>query len=138
MAQCNFPAGIEGVSGTLSKHRFITPEGAVTKRVVVTCSKRTGKQRIYIREYKPRTTPVSAKEQQNRQRMTEATTLAGNLALWKKNAYARDWKESNGVFNGKKYATIRGYLIARIYAELKESDGVVTRNKSVKSPLKVR
>lgn len=60
MADCLFPAGIANVSGTLSKTTIITSKGVITKRVVAQV--RNGKQRIYIREDKPRTTKISAAE----------------------------------------------------------------------------
>ena len=52
MADCLFPAGIANVSGTLSKTTIITSKGVITKRVVACV--RNGKQKIYIREDKPR------------------------------------------------------------------------------------
>ena len=54
MANCLFPAGIANVSGTLSKTTIITSKGVITKRVVAQV--RNGKQKIYIREDKPRRT----------------------------------------------------------------------------------
>ena len=54
MAECLFPAGIANVSGTLSKTTIITSKGVITKRVVAQV--RNGKQKIYIREDKPRRT----------------------------------------------------------------------------------
>ena len=54
MASCLFPAGIANVSGTLSKTTIHTSRGTITKRVVAQV--RNGKQRIYIREDKPRRT----------------------------------------------------------------------------------
>ena len=64
MAKCNFPAGIEHVSGTLSKKTIRTAEGTITQRVFA-CM-RNGKQRIYFREYGPRTTPLTKQEKQAR------------------------------------------------------------------------
>ena len=52
MADCLFPAGIANVSGTLSKTTIVTSKGVITKRVVAQV--RNGKQKIYIREDKPR------------------------------------------------------------------------------------
>ena len=60
MANCLFPAGIANVSGTLSKRTFVTSKGTVTRRVVACV--RNGKQRIYIREDKPRRTPITEGE----------------------------------------------------------------------------
>ena len=52
MADCLFPAGIANVSGILSKTTIITSKGVITKRVIACV--RNGKQKIYIREDKPR------------------------------------------------------------------------------------
>ena len=60
MANCLFPAGIANVSGTLSKRTIVTARGTVTRRVVACV--RNGKQRIYIREDKPRRTPITEGE----------------------------------------------------------------------------
>lgn len=59
MASCDF-MGVSKVSGTLAKRTIRTKDGVITRRVVA--SVRNGKQRIYIREDKPRTTKISAAE----------------------------------------------------------------------------
>ena len=58
MANVDFPDYMKGVSGTLST---ITLKDGTKRRTIVTCSK-SGKQRLYIRDYKPRTDKVSKKE----------------------------------------------------------------------------
>ena len=37
-------------------------------------------------------------------------------------AYAREWKAAHYKFNGKKYNTLRGYIMARIYDDLKNHE----------------
>lgn len=64
MALCEFPPEFGKVSGTLSKKKIHTPHGSVTRRVFACV--RNGKQRIYIRDYKPRTTKLSDEERQAR------------------------------------------------------------------------
>lgn len=59
MASCDF-MGVSKVSGTLSKRTIRTKDGVITRRVVATV--RNGKQRIYIREDKPRTKKLSTAE----------------------------------------------------------------------------
>ena len=59
MASCDF-MGVSKVSGTLAKRTIRTKDGVITRRVVATV--RNGKQRIYIREDKPRNTKISAAE----------------------------------------------------------------------------
>ena len=58
MANVDFPDYMKGVSGTL---RSITLADGTKRKTIVTCSK-SGKQRIYFRDYKPRTAKVSQKE----------------------------------------------------------------------------
>ena len=60
MADCLFPAGIANVSGTLSKTTIVTSKGVITKRVVAQV--RNGKQKLYIREDKPRRSKPTNKE----------------------------------------------------------------------------
>ena len=60
MASCEFPVGIARVSGTLAKTTIRTSSGTITRRVVA-CM-RNGKQKIYFREDKPRSTQVTQKE----------------------------------------------------------------------------
>ena len=60
MASCQFPAGIAQVSGTLSKSTIVTSKGIITRRVVACI--RNGKQKIYIREDKPRRTKPTKSE----------------------------------------------------------------------------
>ena len=60
MANCLFPAGIEHVTGTLTKTTIVTSKGVITKRVVAQV--RNGKQKLYIREDKPRRSKPTNKE----------------------------------------------------------------------------
>ncbi|MBR2265812.1 MAG: hypothetical protein IJ882_03945 [Paludibacteraceae bacterium] len=60
MANCLFPAGIANVTGTLTKTTIVTSKGVITKRVVAQV--RNGKQKLYIREDKPRRSKPTNKE----------------------------------------------------------------------------
>ena len=60
MASCLFPAGIANVTGTLTKTTIVTSKGVITKRVVAQV--RNGKQKLYIREDKPRRSKPTNKE----------------------------------------------------------------------------
>ena len=111
MAKVEFPDYMKGVSGTLNTITF----GDGTKRkIIATCSK-SGKQRVYIRDYKPRTTKVSEKEKKARSKFAEAAQFYFNLTDEQKEAYRKKWKSSKGRLNFKKYATLRGYIIASFY-----------------------
>ena len=111
MANVEFPDYMKGVSGTLNTITF----GDGTKRkIIATCSK-SGKQRVYIRDYKPRTTKVSEKEKKARSKFAEAAQFYCNLTDEQKEAYCRQWRKNRYKLKGKKYATLRGYIIASFY-----------------------
>lgn len=92
MADCSFPAGIANVSGTLSKTTIITSKGVITKRVVAQV--RNGKQKIYIREDKPRRTKPTPSEIKAR---STFGAVASEVARRMKNGDTRPraevWKE---------------------------------------------
>lgn len=108
MANVDFPDYMKGVSGTL---RSITLADGTKRKVIVTCSK-SGKQRMYLRDYKPRTTKVSESERKNRELFANASWFYRNLTDEQKKAYAKEWKKNKFCLNGKKYATFRGYVVA--------------------------
>ena len=111
MANVEFPDYMKGVSGTLSTITF----GDGTKRkVIATCSK-SGKQRVYIRDYKPRTSKVSEKEKKARSKFAEAAQFYRNLTEEQKEAYHKQWVKNRYKLDGKKYVTFRGYVVALFY-----------------------
>ena len=114
MAHCEFAGGIENVRGTLKKETYFSNGKKVTRSVVA--SVRGGKQRLYLRTYRERSTPISEKEKLIRSRFSAATFYWGSLFPEQKERFADDYKCSKCMFNGKKYKTLRGYVIARFFA----------------------
>ena len=114
MANCEFAGGIKNVRGTLSKKVIFDRGEKITR--IVTASVRGGKQRVYIRDIRQRTTPISEREKCARTQFAAANTYWLSLTDEQKKTYQSEWKRSNYKFNGKKYATLRGYVIARFYA----------------------
>lgn len=108
MANVEFPDCMKGVSGTL---RTIKLADGTKRKTIVTCSK-TGKQRIYFRDYKPRTTKVSEKEKKARGIFAAAASFYRDLSKEQLEFYHKEWKKNKYMFNGKKYATLRGYVVA--------------------------
>lgn len=97
MANCKFPAGIEHVSGTLSKKTIRTADGTITQRVFA-CM-RNGKQRIYFREYGPRTTSLSEKEKQARSSFAHmAREVSRRMAAGDKRPKKVIWAEVKADF----------------------------------------
>ena len=105
--------GIESISGTMNKgHERI---------VFQTRKKRDGSSetRMYFRtaESYQRRTKITDKEIAIRQRFKAACEYVQNLTEEQRQAYADEWKRSKYLFNGKLYGTLRGYIMARMYAE---------------------
>ena len=108
MANVEFPDYMKGVSGTL---RTINLSDGTKRKIIVTCT-RTGKQRMYIRDYQPRSTKVSEKEQKQRDLFANAALFYNNLTEEQLKAYHKEWKKNKYCLNGKKYVTLRGYIVA--------------------------
>lgn len=108
-----FPDYMKGVSGTL---RSITLNDGTKRKVIVTCSK-SGKQRMYLRDYKPRTSKISKNERAARARFATISEQIKNLSPEERLRYQEQWIAGKYMFKGKKYATLRGYVMARLYAE---------------------
>ena len=113
MANVEFPDYMKGVSGTIST---ITLRDGTKRKTIVTCSK-SGKQRLYIRDYKPRTAKVSKNERDARTRFTAISEKIKNLSEEERMDYRKQWVAAKYMYNGKKYVTLRGYIMARMYAE---------------------
>ena len=116
MAQCDFLGGLNGVSGTLCKKVTYEHGKKVVTRVVA--SVRGGKQRIYIREQKERTTKIKPREMEVRNMFSKAQAEITAMAEERKLEYQKQWVENNYTFNGKQYKTLRGYMMARLFAEM--------------------
>ena len=104
---------MKGVSGTL---KTITYNDGTKRKIIVTCSK-SGKQRMYIRDYKPRNAKISKNELAARARFATIAEQIKKLSPEERLRFQEQWAAAKYMFNGKKYATLRGYVMARLYAE---------------------
>lgn len=50
------------------------------------------------------------------------SAAVNSLSEQSRKQFHREWQKAKYKFNGKKYVTLRGYIMARLYAEMK--DGV--------------
>ena len=114
MAKCDFAGGIKNVRGTLSKTIFFDHGKKVTRRVVAKVY--NGKQRVYINQTYERRSAPSANEVAARARFAQVNRQLNALTEEQKKEYAREWKAAGYKFNGKKYNTLRGYIVGRLYA----------------------
>ena len=105
------PRGIASISGTFCQSR----DG---RKLVAKTFRRadgTKETRMYWMDKQQRSTPVTAKESANRQRMAQASQFFLNLSPADKERYAQEMKAHKYRFDGKEYSTLRGYVIARFY-----------------------
>ena len=63
-----------------------------------------------------RKTPITEKEKLIRTQFKAASVYWNSLLDEQKQRFADEYKRSKCMFNGKKYATLRGYVIARFFA----------------------
>ena len=118
--KCTLEAGIESMSGKCGSLVFRTykrPDGKSETRAYALPRKgwnnRTGKPTYgYTRTSKPTEKEVAA-----RARFATFSEIVNNMPHEEKMKYAKEMKAAKFKFNGKEYATLRGYIIARLYAE---------------------
>ena len=87
------------------------PDGKTETRAYLLPQRKNGK---YGYERKA---PVTKGEFAARALFQRITRRASDMTDTEKQEYARLWKKDSYTFNGKKYATLRGYIVARLYAE---------------------
>ena len=113
--KCVLSAGIESISGSMKQKNG-------SRIVFKTFSKPSVNRgskpetRVYLMRRQERSTPLSENEIAARNRFSEAATYYKNLSEEQRMAYYKPWKSANYCYNGKKYNTLRGYVIARFYA----------------------
>jgi hypothetical protein len=114
--KCTLSPGIESISGSvkgLNGSRLIFK---TYKRPSVNRPNKT-ETRCYLSHKQVRKTPLSDNEIACRARFAEARAFAANLSDEQRQQYHDEWKRSGYLFNGKTYATLKGYIMARFYAE---------------------
>lgn len=116
MASCEFPKAFGKVRGTLSEARKQDIKGRWYTEKLVAYVTPSGKQKIRIQKYYDRPGAVSDKELGLRKRFSDAARFYSALTEDEKERYYRLWRKDNLKYNGKKYATLRGYIVARFYA----------------------
>ena len=125
-----FSSGISHISGSMKSSRF-------GHRVVFTHRKndKSGYGHAYIRPadaYK-RSTPLSDNERRARADFQTIALKTNEILADEQDrmAFHKVWKEAKGKFHGKKYATLRGYIMAVFFDKLKrerQEKDTVTQN----------
>ena len=116
MADCKFLSGNALVSGTLKREVFYVDGVKHIKRLEARVTK-SGKQKIYIRLDVPSNRKPSSNMTMAMSRFTMASEVFKNMSQDEKMRYNKEWKAAKFKFNGKEYNTLRGYIIARLFAE---------------------
>ena len=112
------PPGIESISGSMkSKNGVRIVYKTYTKPSIKRPGGKPETRAYFVPESSyQRRTPISQKEIANRSKFRDASMYWLNLSDKLKKSYYDDWKRSKYMFNGKKYKTLRGYVIARYFA----------------------
>ena len=61
---------------------------------------------------------LTEREIKARVRFQKVTAALASLSEQSREKFYREWKAAKYKFNGKQYATLRGYIMARLYAEI--------------------
>ena len=104
MAKCSIKNGvIASISGRLGDLLYKTyrkPDGTTVTR-------------SYLYRKHERSTPLSPNEVRARLAFANAAAFVRNLTAEQLQSYRNRWQHDRHSFNGKRYATLRGYIIAR-------------------------
>ena len=116
--KCELMPGIASISGSF-KGKNGTRVVFKTYRAPSTLRGKKAETRVYFMRKQERQIPLSEKEIAARERFKKCSDSFANMAEEQKMKYYKEWKAANYKFNGKKYVTLRGYIMARLYAENK-------------------
>ena len=114
--KCTLNPSFKNVSGRCGDMLFKTfkrPDGSKQTRVyVLPRNYKTGKVGY------ERKAPLSENEIGARNKFTIVSRQVKNLTDEQRKQYAKEWKAAKYKYNGKKYNTLRGYIMARLYADM--------------------
>lgn len=115
--KCTLMPGIKSISGSVKQRNGSLLVFKTFNKPAVGRKPGETETRAYLMPKRVRSTPPSEKEIAVRQRFAAATLYFQNLSNEQREMYAKTWKRDKYMFNGKKYGTLRGYIVARYYAE---------------------
>ena len=123
--RCVLVPGIESLSGSVKGKNGSRLIFKTYSRPSVNRKSKT-ETRCYLSHKQQRTKPLSDKEIACREWFSAARTYAANLSDEQAQRYYDEWKRSDYLFNGKRYATLKGYIMARFYAERPSNENGTT------------
>ncbi len=114
--KCTLDPNIKSASGKLGNLLFKTftkPDGTKEVRAYGMPRRKDGSFG-YERKAKPTKGEIAA-----RQLFQTVTVALQALTKEQRMQYAREWKTARYKLNGKEYKTLRGYIMARLYDDMK-------------------
>jgi len=115
--KCTLNSSFKSLSGKCGNVLYKTYHRAdgktETRAYFLPLNRETGKY-----GYKRKAAP-SQKEIETRARFKRISEILASLSDETKQQYNREWMKAKYKFNGKKYATLRGYIVARLYVDMK-------------------
>ena len=111
-----FAAGVEAISGSIKQKNG-------SRIVFKTFSKpsvnrKSDKEtRMYLIPPYKRTSPVTKNELRQRTRFAQAADLVARMPEDEKKRIAEEWRQNKYKYNGKKYKSFRGFLLAKAMKE---------------------
>ena len=112
--KCTLMPGIKSISGAMNIANGLQMVFKTFKRKAADGTTKT-ETRLYMMDRKKRTKPLSKEEQKARLRFKQATDYFKALDEWQRAEYHHQWRADKYCYNGKKYAMLRGYIIARFF-----------------------
>lgn len=106
---------ISGKSGGLLYRTYTRANGKKETRVYILPRKENGKFG-YTRK-----AAYSENELASKARFAQIAAKIKALSDEQKMQYQKEWVAANYKFNGKKYCILRGYIMARLYDEMKKN-----------------
>ena len=110
-------AGLESISGSLKQKNGKRVVFKTFRKPSVNREGGKPETRMYLMERYERRTPPSEKEQAAKARFAEISERVNALSEAEKRQYAQEMHDAKMEFKGKKYSSLRGYIMARMYAE---------------------
>ena len=110
-------AQMSGKCGSLLFKTYTKPDGKKETRAYILPKKGTSPDGRKAYFGYTRTAKLSDNEKLARSRFAKASEVFKNMTQDEKMRYNKEWKTAKYKFNGKKYNTLRGYIIARLFAE---------------------
>ena len=122
MAKVTLRSDIQSMSGKFGNVLFKTytkRDGSKETRAYVMPRKTDGSYGYQRR------TCLSPKEIEIRKTFQQVNAALKAMTPETKDEYYRLWKDAGYKFNGKKYATLRGYIMARLHKQIKDGVNLV-------------